>query len=233
MARVETGITGLDELIEGGFLESSSVLVAGGPGCGKTIFGMQYIYKGAADYGEPGIFISMEEGATNLWWNMKNFRWNLAKYEQEGLIKLYRVGLIEPSQFAQRFDEEIEKIKQMVNETGAKRLVLDSTTAFGMWMQEESQLRYNLFKLSDELKELKCTTVLTAETLGGKDQYSRFGVEEFVADAVIALYFKPPQRALFVRKMRGTKHDAKPHPYTISDNGITVSPREEILWESL
>ena len=74
MARVRSGIPGLDELIEGGFVESSSVLVSGGAGSGKTIFAMQYIYKGAELYGEPGIYISMEEGATNLWWNMKNFR---------------------------------------------------------------------------------------------------------------------------------------------------------------
>ena len=233
MARVRSGIPGLDELIEGGFIESSSVLVSGGAGSGKTIFAMQYIYKGAELYGEPGIYISMEEGATNLWWNMKNFRWNLTKYEQDNLIKLYHVGMIEPAEFAHKFDEEIEKIKTMVNEMGAKRLVIDSTTAFGMWMGELSNIRYSLFKLTEELKELKCTTVLTAETLGGRDQFSRFGVEEFVTDTIISQYFRPPNRVIFVRKMRGSKHNQKPHPYEITDSGIVVSPKEEVMWESL
>lgn len=233
MARVPTGIAGFDELIEGGFLEGSSILVAGGAGTGKTIFSTQYIYKGAEKYGEPGIYITLEEGATNLWWNMKAFRWNITKYEQEGLMKIYRVGMIEPQEFARRFNDEIDKIKNMVEDMNAKRLVIDSTTAFGMWMGSESEIRYSLFKLIDELKSLKVTTILTAETEGQRDQFSRFGVEEFVTDGVIALYFMPPNRSLFVRKMRGTKHDPKVHPYSIGENGIEVNPKEEILWESL
>ena len=233
MARVPTGIPGLDELIQGGFLEGSSILLSGGAGTGKTIFATQYIYNGAAEYGEPGIYITMEEGATNLWWNMKSFKWNLTKYEQDDMIKIYRVGMIEPAEFAKRFPEEVNRIKAMVDKMGAKRLVIDSTTAFAMWMGSESQVRYSLFKLADELKELKCTTLMTAETLGQRDQFSRFGVEEFITDGVISLYFMPPQRAIFVRKMRGTSHNQKIHPYVIGKTGIEVFPKEEVLWESL
>ena len=148
--RVPTGIPGLDELTQGGFLEGSSILVSGGAGTGKTILGTQFIYNGAKDYGEPGIYITMEEGPTNIWWNMRSFKWNLTKYEH--MIKLYRVGMIEPEEFAKKFEEEIEKIKDMVNEMNAKRLVIDSTTAFGMWMGSEQRLRYALFRLADELK---------------------------------------------------------------------------------
>jgi len=231
--RVQTGIPGLDDLTEGGFLEGSSILISGGTGTGKTILSTQYIYNGANEYKEPGIYITLEEGATNIWWNMRNFKWDLTKHENEGLIKLYRVGMLKPKTFATKFEDEINTIKDMVNDMNAKRLVLDSTTAFGMWMSNDAEIRYSLFKLADELKELKCTCVLTAETLGKRDQFSRFGVEEFVADALVWLYFKPPLRALHVRKMRGTDHDKKIHPYTISDKGIIVNSREELLWESL
>jgi len=231
--RVQSGIPGLDSLINGGFLEGSSVLVSGGTGTGKSILCTQYIYKGAEEYKEPGIYITLEEGATNIWWNMKNFKWNLTKYENEGLIKLYRIGMLKPKTFATKFEDEINTIKDMVNDIGAKRLVIDSTTAFGMWMSGDSEIRYSLFKLGDELKEMKCTTLLTAETLGKRDQLSRFGVEEFVSDAVVWLYFKPPMRAVHIRKMRGTNHDKKIHPYTISNKGIIINDREELLWESL
>ncbi|MFH0986626.1 MAG: ATPase domain-containing protein [Candidatus Micrarchaeota archaeon] len=233
MTRVPTGIPGLDDLIGGGFMEGSNVLVSGGTGTGKTILATQYIYKGAEQYGDPGIYISMEEGATNLWWNMKSFKWNLTKYEQDEKIKVYRVGMIEPKDFALRFDEEIDRIKKMVDKMGAKRLVVDSTTAFAMWIGSDPMIRYSLFKLADELKEMKCTTLMTAETLGERNQFSRFGVEEFVSDAVVSLYFMPPQRAIFVRKMRGSRHDQKIHPYEITENGITVDSREEVMWESL
>ena len=137
--------------------------------------------------------------------------------------------MIEPAEFAKRFTDEINKIKEMVDEMGAKRLVIDSTTAFGMWMGNDAQLRYALFRLADELKEMKCTTILTAETMGERDQMSRFGVEEFITDSVIVLYFMPPQRALFVRKMRGTKHDTTEILYKIEDAGINLYPNERVF----
>jgi len=233
MARVKSGIPGLDELLEGGFLESSSVLISGGAGTGKTILSTEFVYKGAKEYDEPGIYITMEEGATNIWWNMKNFKWDVTSLEQENMLKIYKVGMINPQDFAQDFEKEINKIKNMVDDMGAKRIVIDSTTAFGMWMGNTSKIRHSLFRLSEELKDIDTTSLLTAEAPEGKNQFSRFGVEEFVTDGVIALYFKPPQRAMFIRKMRGTDHDKKPHPFEITSSGVQVDPKQEVLWESL
>jgi len=233
MARVKSGIPGLDELLEGGFLESSTVLISGGAGTGKTILSTEFVYKGAKKYDEPGIYITMEEGATNIWWNMKNFKWDVTSLEQENMLKIYKVGMINPQDFAEDFEKEINKIKDMVDDMGAKRIVIDSTTAFGMWMGTTSKIRHSLFRLSEELKDIETTSLLTAEAPEGKNEFSRFGVEEFVTDGVIALYFKPPQRAMFVRKMRGTDHDKKPHPFEITPSGVRVDPKQEVLWESL
>jgi KaiC/GvpD/RAD55 family RecA-like ATPase len=231
--RVATGIPGFDDLVQGGFLEGSSILVAGGAGCGKTIFATQFIYQGAEQFHEPGIYITLEEGTTNIWWNMKSFHWNIAKMQQENLIKIYRVGMFNPKEFALQFDDEIGRIKDMVNSMGAKRLVIDSTTAFGMFMEKDSDIRYSLYKLITEMKKLNCTTLLLSETLGGRDQYSRFGVEEFVVDGVVVLYFFPPVRSMLVKKMRGTGHDKRVHPFEIGPNGLEVNPTEQVLWESL
>ncbi|MBS3060424.1 MAG: AAA family ATPase [DPANN group archaeon] len=231
--RVPTGIQGLDELIEGGLLEGSSTLIAGGTGTGKTIFGSQYIYNGAKDYSEPGIYITFEEGEKNLWWNMKNFRWDVAKYTEQNMMKIYKVSMIEPGEFAARFNSEIERIKDMVDKMNAKRLVIDSTTSFGMWMESDHEIRYSLFKLAEELKEMNVTTLLTAETLGGKSQLSRFGVEEFITDGVISLYYRPPRRFMMVRKMRGTDHNKDIHPYDITSHGLEINTQERVLWESL
>ncbi len=233
MQRVPTGIPGLDQLIEGGLLEGSSTLVAGGAGCGKTIFAMQYIYKGAEQYRDPGVYITIEEGPKNIWWNMTSFKWNIAKYQKDNLIKIYRMNLKDPKTFVQDFETEIGRIKDMVNEINAKRLVIDSTTSFAIFMSTQADIRYNLFKLVDETKKMNVTTVLTSETTGERNAFSRFGVEDFITDGVIALYFKPPMRALLVKKMRGTSHDLKPHPLTIGPNGIEVNPTEQILWDSL
>lgn len=233
MNRTPTGIGGLDELLGGGYLPGSSILVAGGSGTGKTIFSTQFIYKGAEQYKEPGIYITLEEGSKNIWWNMKSFHWNITKLQQENLVKIYRFGMFSPKEFALKFDEELEKIKRMVEEMGAKRLVIDSTTTIGMFMENEAEVRYNLFKLIDEMKKLDCTTLLIAETEGKRDEFSRFGVEEFVVDGLLALYFMPPLRCILIRKMRGINHDKKVHPFEITEYGVEINPTEQILWESL
>ncbi len=233
MERVPSGIPGLDDLIHGGFLVGSSTLVAGGAGCGKTIFSMQYIYKGAELYSDPGVYITIEENPKNIWWNMTSFNWDIAKYQQQGLIKIYRMNLRDPRTFVQDFESEIGRIKDMVSDIGAKRLVIDSTTSFAIFMSSQSDIRYNLFRLVDETKKMDVTTLLTAETFGGRDEFSRFGVEDFVTDGVIGLYFKPPMRAVLVKKMRGTAHDPRPHPMMITPNGIEVNPHEQIMWDAL
>ncbi len=248
MNRVPTGIPGLDELIEGGFPEGSTILVAGGAGTGKTIFALQYIYAGAAVYNEPGVFITLEEGPKNILWNLQNFGWDYATLNQQGLMKIYRISVNPPERFAERWKEEIDRIIEMVKSVGAKRVALDSITALGMllgeklvksergselWIGSPITLRSMIAELSERLKELNITSVFTTGTRGGKMDFSAFGMEEFIVDGVILLYFFPPHRALFIRKMRGTNHSNKIHPMSISKNGIEVRPHDEILWEAL
>jgi len=151
------------------------------------------------------------------------------------MMSIYRLNLgyiADRKMIEEKINNELEVIASMVKEIKAKRLVIDSTTAFGMWLNNEV-LRSMLFKFTDSLKELNCTTLLTAETKGGKADFSAYGVEEFVSDGVIALYFYPPHRSVFVRKMRGTNHNKNVHPFEISKKGIEVMPKETILWEAL
>lgn len=231
MNRISSGIPGLDELIEGGFPESSSILVSGGSGCGKSIFGLQYLYHGAKDKGEPGVYITLEEGSHNLWWNMQRFKWVLLPLEKDNLLKIYK---FEPSDNLETSaKDQIKRIVDKVKEINAKRLVIDSISAFTFWFSDSSKVRSVLYSLIEQLRELDCTTILTCETNGKKDTLSMFGVEDFLADGLILLYFFPPNRSMFVRKMRGTNHDKSIHPLSINDNGISINSREVVLWEAI
>ncbi len=231
MNRIKTGIPGLDELIEGGIPEGASVLVSGGPGCGKSILCLQYLYAGAKEYNEPGLYATLEEGPHNLWWNMQRFKWELIPLERENKLKILK---FDPDPEAKaHLDLQIKRIIDKAREMQAKRLVIDSITAFSFWAEDTAKIRAAMYFLIEELRNLGCTTLLTCETKGGKADLSRFGVEEFLADGVLQLFFMPPNRAIFVRKMRGTNHDAKVHPVTITDRGIDVKSKEEILWESI
>lgn len=231
MNRIKSGVPGLDELIEGGFPEASSILVSGPAGVGKSILCMEFLYNGAKQYEDPGVYITMEEGPHNLWWNVQRFKWDLMPLEREGKLKIYK---FEPTEdMLDNPKAQVERIVEKAESQKAKRLVVDSVTAFAFWLKDVRQIRYAIYTLIEELRKLDCTTILTCETPGARNAVSRFGVEEFLTDGVVQLFFNPPNRALFVRKMRGTNHSTRVHPMTINDDGLSVDPREEVLWESL
>ncbi|NUN11577.1 hypothetical protein HUU53_02935 [Candidatus Micrarchaeota archaeon] len=229
--RIKTGIPGMDELIEGGFPESSSILVSGSAGCGKSIFCLEYLYNGAKLYKEPGVYVTLEEHPNNLWWMSQRFKWDLLSLERENLLKVYKFDPTPDSRNEIEFQTKriVEKAKQF----GAKRLVVDSITAFSFWVDDVGRIRYAIYSLIEALRELNCTTLLTVESLPGRNDVSRFGVEEFLTDGIVQLHFRPPHRSIFVRKLRGTRHDARVHPMKIDDNGIEIDSKGEILWEAL
>ncbi len=235
MRRVQTGILGLDQLLEGGLPEGSSVLLSGANGTGKSILSMQYIYEGARQFAEPGVFVTIESNMKAISWDMQSFDWDIQPLQEKKLMNIYKMNLgyaRDAKAVVDKINEELDLVAKTVNEMGAKRLVIDSTTAFAVWM-ERTEFRPKLFELLDGLKELDCTTVFTAETREGRTEFSAFGIEEFVADGVIALYFIPPHRSIFVRKMRGTAHSKNVHPFEITNKGIAVKPREQVLWEAM
>ena len=235
LERTKSGIPGLDKILEGGFPKSSSVLIPGGAGTGKTILCLQYIYNGAKDYNEPGVYVTLESHLKNITWNMESFGWDIKKFQDENLIKIYRLNVRNittgPS-VRSRMRMELEHISKIVEDIGAKRLVVDSTTSLGFWLSGGA-LRLMLYEFTDTLMDLGCTTLLTTETKDERNQFSAFGVEEFISDGIIALYFTPPNRSIFVRKMRGTNHSKSVHPFIIDSKGCSVKSQEQILWEAI
>jgi KaiC/GvpD/RAD55 family RecA-like ATPase len=234
LERVKTGIKGFDTLLQGGIPRGSSVLLSGGAGTCKTILAMQYIYNGAVQFQEPGLFVTIESNAKNIMWNMESFNWDIKKMQEDKLMSIYKLKISPAGAEMGEIDAELEAIKKQVEELGAKRLVIDSTTALGVLIKDSATIRNTLFKFVDSIKELGCTTILTAEIEGGsKTKFSAFGVEEFLVDGVVALYFTPPHRSMFVRKMRGTNHDKNVHPFQIGADGVEIKAKEQIIWEAI
>ncbi len=233
LERVKSGIKGLDELIGGGFPLGSTVLLSGGSGTGKTIFGLTYLYEGARRQNEPGLYITTEGNLKNLLWMMEVFGWDIKPLQESNLLKIYKLNLHTFEDVDRQIEEELKVIARLVKDMGCRRLVVDSTTALGVWITEKGRMRHLVYTFTDALKDLGCTTILIAETKGRKTDFSAFGIEEFISDVVISLYFTPPNRSIFVRKMRGTNHSKTVHPFTISDLGIEVKPKDEIMWEAL
>jgi KaiC/GvpD/RAD55 family RecA-like ATPase len=239
MDRIKTGIPGLDELIEGGFPKGRNILVSGACGTGKTIFAMQYIYKGALEFNEPGIFVTFDEMPDKIRQDMLRFGWNIKELEDQGKIAIIdatsaRAGQIsqEEHSFARALydrNEFLTKIGNTIRELKAKRIAIDSTAAIGFQMEAgKDGVRQEILAISYLLSYIGMTTVLTSEIPSQSPeetkQFSKYSVEEYVADGVIVLNFigglNP--RKLFIRKMRGTKHNEQIHSLEITDKGMII-----------
>ena len=231
--RTPSGIPGLDEMIEGGFPRGASILVAGVAGTCKSIFCMQYVYNGVDQYGEPGLYVTLEEHVKNIAWNVQSFGWDIHKYQENKMLNIYRMNLGSENTIQDQIKDELEIIGGIVKDQGIQRLVIDSTTALTIWMKNKGEIRNLLFNFVDKLKDLDCTTLLTSQAKPGKHSMSAFEVEEYVVDGVISLFFNPPYRHLLVRKMRGTNHDKNIHPFELGAEGVRVKSKETVLWEAL
>ena len=229
--KIKTGIAGFDELAEGGLPLGRAVVVSGTAGSGKTVFGIEFLYRGATEFGEGGVFVTFEERRTDLIKDVQGFGWDL-----ETLEKKRKLAFVDASGVAQHqvevgeydFGALIARIQHAVTKAGAKRVVIDSVAALFLRYKEQAVVRRELFKLIDMLRRLDVTTVITAERVRDEDESSRFGVEDFVADSVIYLYNssvgRERERQLEIVKLRGAGHQTGKHPFLISGSGLTVFP---------
>lgn len=223
IARVKTGIPGLDGLLEGGLVKGSVTMITGSTGTGKTIFGTQYIWNGLLK-GETGVYVTMEEDPTDIREDAKVFGWDFEKYEKKGLCKIIYHDPAQVNNLPSVIMEEVTRIK-------ANRLVIDSTSILGLNIERPSQIRRRLFGIVSALKSHDgCTALVLSEVQEDSKALSRWGVEEFVVDGVIVLNYlgigEDYNRSLMVRKMRRTNHGKDIYPFEISSAGINIRKPE-------
>jgi circadian clock protein KaiC len=197
---IKTCIPGLDDAIPG-FPKGGLILVSGKPGSGKTIMGMTFIYRGALEAGEPGIYISVYESRERFLQLAKRLGMDFEKLEEKGLFKHVWMPVTMEAGAATAINMILEQIEKM----GAKRLVIDSITALKQQFKDPLETRILLQTLLSKIIEnLKCTTLLIKE---GDPLTGPLDFEEYVADAVIHLergYFDGrPLRRLEILKLRG------------------------------
>jgi len=229
--RVPTGIHGMDELIEGGFEKGSAVLIVGSAGTGKTLFGLQFLYYGIVDHNEPGIFISFEEEKELLYKHSLPFGWNFEELEKNGLFKVLEY---KPHNVEKLMKEGGGTIKDQIKAMGAKRLVIDSITAYALLFKDEYERRENILDFFDLLSKWGCTSIIISE-LPPKLAEIKEGSVGFLTDAIISLYYsKDEQKGMRVHtceilKMRGTKHTNKLLAIGFEKDGITIYPDVEVF----
>ena len=229
-AKAPTGITGFDDLTGGGLPAGRPTLVTGSAGSGKTLFGIEFLVRGARDYGEPGVLLAFEESQDDLATNVESLGFDLRQLEADGLLAIDAFRL-DPAEIIETGSFDLEglfiRLGAAVDAVGAKRVVLDTLELLFSAFPNESIVRGELGRLFRWLKDRGLTTVITSER-GGPGQLTRFGIEEYVSDCVIALDHRVNEevstRRLRVLKYRGSLHGTNEYPFLITDRGLVVVP---------
>jgi circadian clock protein KaiC len=224
-----TSIQGLDEITGGGLPKGRPTLVCGGAGCGKTLFAMEFLVRGATQYNESGVFISFEETEKELMANVASLGFDL-----DDLVKHKKIWLehihIERNEIAQSGDYDLEglfiRIHHAIESIGAQRVVLDTVESLFSELPSPHILRAELRRLFHWLKKKGVTTIITAER--GDGTLTREGLEEYVSDCVILLDHRVTDqssiRRLRIVKYRGSMHGTNEYPFLIDEDGFSVLP---------
>jgi circadian clock protein KaiC len=229
MQRVPTGIAGLDEMIQGGFLPKTANLIEGAPGTGKTTLGMQFIHHGITSCKEPGLILTFEEFPQQYYRDAANFGWDLKQYEANDQLRVMMTSPEVTQADLQRISGRIETLAGTI---GAKRILVDSLSHFERLTADPVELRQITFQFINGLKRLGLTSVLTRENaaLLGETPDSEEDLA-FVVDSYTMLRYVEIQgavhKALLVLKLRGSNHDKDIRQYAITRQGIEVRSRFE------
>lgn len=236
--RVVTGIAGLDEILGGGIPRRNVVLLSGGPGTGKSIFGQQYLYNGL-QRGEPGVLVVLEEHPVQVRISMSQFGWDVKPYEEKGVfavVDAFTAGIGEAAKREKYvvkdpgdFQLLIDVLREAIKDVNAERAVIDSVST--LYITKPALARSMVLQLKKVLSGMGCTSILISQVSVTERGFGGPGVEH-AADGIIRLDLDEVngelKRSIIVWKMRGTAHSMRRHPFIITGRGIEIKATETI-----
>jgi len=229
LSKSPTGINGFDEITGGGLPQGRPTLICGGAGCGKTLFGMEFLVRGATQFNEPGVFMSFEETNDELIKNVASLGFHLEELVKHKKIYLDHVHL-ERSEIEETGEYDLEglfiRLGYAIDSIKAKRVVLDTIESLFAGLPNQLILRAELRRLFRWLKDKGVTAIITGER--GDETLTRQGLEEYVSDCVILLDHRVTEqtstRRIRVVKYRGSMHGTNEYPFLIDEKGFSILP---------
>ena len=229
LPKARTGIQGLDEITGGGLPRGRPTLVSGGAGCGKTLLAMEFLARGAVEFGEPGVFVAFEESREDL---VQNFR--SLGFDLEALVAEKKLAIdylhVDQHEIDETGDFDLEglffRLGLAIDAVGAKRVAIDTIEILFSAFENHAVIRSELQRLFRWLKDRDVTAVVTGER--GENLITRYGLEEYVSDCVILLdnrvQHEVTTRRLRIVKYRGSTHGTNEYPFLIDEDGFSVLP---------
>lgn len=232
--KVRTGIPGFDSIISGGLRQGRTTVLSGPPGSGKTTFGMQFLYSGAKDFEEPGIFVTLSQSPTEILNDLKSFGWDIEKLIEEGRMIIIDARPFKLEEGFIALDESLYRgenlpfmhltqlIQSSVKRISAKRIVVDSLTVLAMQYANNFYVRQGLQGMVHMLEDQHCTSILISENADS----DKTPTEWYVASGIVLLHHvrkeDTMERAIQVIKMRGIKHNEQIFPIKIGESGMQI-----------
>ena len=223
-----SGIKGFDEITEGGFPKNRATLISGGPGSGKTLFGIDFLINGAINYKEPGVLMSFEETPDELYQDVASLNLDLRGLVSRKKILIEHVVLERQDVLESGFNLEglLVRLEHAIDSIGAKRVVLDSIESLFAGITGAGILRLEIKRLFRWLKKKQVTAIVTGEP--AQDSFTRHGIEQYISDCIIFLDNRVKEqisiRRIRVIKYRGSNHGTNEYPFVIDKDGLSVIP---------
>lgn len=232
--RAQLGISKLDDLLGEGIPYGSSCLVSGVAGTGKTLLLLEFIYRGASEFGEKGIFFSFEETKERIIANGKGMGWKIEEEIKKGNIEI--IFIPQPEIMVEK---HLLMMKERIEAMGAKRIAIDSSSVFLHKITDPQIVREKMFQLATLVQMAQAIGFFAADIPYGSQNISRFGVEETVVDGIILLTASNNEKTLVrerfmeIYKLRNTAHSNGRHGIKIGDNGIIIAVNDPKTFSSL
>jgi KaiC domain protein len=228
--RIDLGIDGLDEMIQGGIPERHLMVSIGSPGTGKTTFGLQFLYHGLKQ-GDNAVFITLEQSHDAIMNTANERGWNFDHYEEEDMLAVVD---LDPVEMANSLDNIRGELPQLIRDFDAERIVLDSVSLLEMMYDDQAKRRTEVFDFTRSLKDAGVTTMLTSEAAENNPYASRHGIIEYLTDAVFVLQYvrgdtQETRLAIEIQKIRNANHSRETKPYEITLDGIDVYQQASIF----
>jgi KaiC domain protein len=231
LERLDIGIEGLDEMILGGVPRRSLMVAIGSAGTGKTTFGLQFLHHGL-EHGEDAVYITLEESYDRIVSTADEKGWGFESYVDDGRLAVVD---IDPIEMSNSLDSIQNDLPNLIEDFGADRLVLDSVSLLEMMYESAPRRRSQVFGFARSLKEAGITILLTSEADRDHAYASRFGIVEYLADAVFVLQYVRPsdfretRLAVEIQKIRDANHSRETKPYDLTAEGISVYRQANIF----
>ena len=224
---IRSGIPGLDSILGGGILDGSVITVSGPTGVGKSTLAAQFLYNGAAESNEPGLYICLEESRRDFLFHNSGYEWDFQTLEKDHKFILLDYPIHEVDQIV----TQSAAIAEIINNTGTRRVVIDSIMPIALYFKSEDERKRGFLKLIDSLHKWNVTTLIVSEDIkmanSGARPSSEFGIESFT-DGWINMFYKYDDRTmdrsryLEVIKMKGIAHNHRAFPAVLGNSGFSI-----------